>query len=448
MAIDPRISLAAQAPDMNQAIGQGLQNRTQNQQTREAYSTQDVRKRILDQHQQVQAISIAQQQGQYMNQLASGLMNKPLDQRAAIVAQQLPFLQKLGINPANVLSQDLTNNGLQSVITQTQPFMKATQSTQAPTAAMQDFGFFQSIIDDPNSSPEQVRAAKIKQGLEANQGRTSLRDTGVQGVFQVFDPNNNTLSDPMRRGNDGKLVPLTRQEQLDLGLAEQVQETTTVGGAQTDVLANREDALRQGQVATAEALSQVELDAAAQQQAENIRQTRASARKVEYSNNLQTSARALPRLTEAFKLASTADQGLKGVAKLQLAKILPNIDTADTAALDSALTTLALDELQKFKGPTTDFEFGVTQNISGELIGSQKANLARIAALQRNNWFLGREAQQFNDWVDNGGDPDRFAFNFTEIQPTKKGDFTLKQLQDTAVSNNMSIEQVLEALNK
>jgi hypothetical protein len=156
----------------------------------------------------------------------------------------------------------------------------------------------------------------------------------------------------------------------------------------------------------------------------------------------------LPRLTEAFKLAQKADQGIVGAGRLQLSKLLPNIDVSDSAALDSALTTLALDELQKFKGPTTDFEFGVTQSIAGELIGSQAANLARIAALQRNNWFLGREAEQFNDWVNNGGDPDQFAFNFTEVQPTKKGDFTLKQIQDTAVDNNMSIEQVLEALNQ
>ena len=156
----------------------------------------------------------------------------------------------------------------------------------------------------------------------------------------------------------------------------------------------------------------------------------------------------MPRLTEAFKLAEVADQGLTGRGKLLLSRLpgLEGIDVADSAALDSALTNLALAELQKFKGPTTDFEFGVTQNISGDLIGSRAANLARIAALQRNNWFLGREAEQFNSWTDQGGDPDRFTFNFEEVLNTGKGNFTLKQVQDTAVKNNMTIEQVLERL--
>ena len=91
------------------------------------------------------------------------------------------------------------------------------------------------IANDPNSSPDQVRAARIELGLEANAGRGQLRETGVPGVFQVFDSNNNTLSNPMKRGQDGQLVELTRQEMLDTGLAERVEEVDVVGEAETQV---------------------------------------------------------------------------------------------------------------------------------------------------------------------------------------------------------------------
>jgi hypothetical protein len=177
--------------------------------------------------------------------------------------------------------------------------------------------------------------------------------------------------------------------------------------------------------------------------------------KVSRSNEIQkelgdrnrSAARAQRPLKQALTLIAKADQGVTGAIKLQLGKLIPGIDVSDEGQLDAVFNQLALEQLQQFKGPTTDFEFGVTQDIAGSISNAQTANLARVKSLDRNNWFNQREFTQFNNYIKNGNDPDGFAFNFQETLKTKKGDFTLQQLQDTAVSNNLTIEEVLGKLN-
>lgn len=168
----------------------------------------------------------------------------------------------------------------------------------------------------------------------------------------------------------------------------------------------------------------------------------------ELGDRNRSAARSQRPLKQALKLVSQAEQGLTGAVKLQLSRLLPGVDASDEAALSATLNQLALEQLQQFKGPTTDFEFGVTQNIAGTLGQSREANEARIKSLDRANWFNQREFKQFQEHVDNGGDPDAFAFNFGEPIKTKKGVFTLQDIQDTAVENNLTIEETLKRLNK
>jgi len=178
------------------------------------------------------------------------------------------------------------------------------------------------------------------------------------------------------------------------------------------------------------------------------RATRVSEIKKTYSERRRDAAREQIGLNQALKVVETADQGIQGQAKLQLSRIFTDIDVTNESQLDAALTGLSLDQLQKFKGPTTDFEFGVTQSISGNLGDSKSSNRARINSLSRANWFNQRESQQFNKFVADNKDPDEFAFNFGEKVKTKKGEYTLRQLQDTAVENNLTIDALLTRLNK
>lgn len=121
MAIDPRLSLAGQVTDVAGNVTSGLANLN-------TIRTQGVREQILNQQAQSGAMQNAQVQGAYVNQLATSLLNKPLDERAAIVAQQLPLLSQMGIDPQKIIGGNLSDQGLQGVITQTQPFAATTDA--------------------------------------------------------------------------------------------------------------------------------------------------------------------------------------------------------------------------------------------------------------------------------------------------------------------------------
>ena len=178
------------------------------------------------------------------------------------------------------------------------------------------------------------------------------------------------------------------------------------------------------------------------------KQARTSDITKELSERNRNAARSSVRLNRALTLASKAEQGLTGSLKLKLAKLIPGLDVSSEAALGQALQELALVQLQNFKGPTTDFEFGVAQSIAGRLGDPKSANVARIKSLQRADFFNRREFDQFQRHTKAGGDPDAFAFNFGEPVKTKKGVFTLQDLQDTAVQKNLSIDEVIARLNQ
>ena len=434
MALDPRIALAGRVTDVGTALATG-------QQTGERFRTAGVRERLLDQSAEINQLALQQSQqqqaatqGAYVNQLATGLMSKPLDERAAIMAQQLPALTQLGLNPADILGSNLSDEGLRAVITQTQPFMQAQQQQLQPTAGMQEFQFFQNIINDPNASPDAVKSARMELGLDARQGRLTSVSLG-NNVYADRDPNTGKLVNPHRLEN-GQKVELTPDEQLELRLAEKIKVIEEEGAAKTSVA-----------VSESEQLGEVELETAKQ----GREQVAGENFIADLSERNQKAARSQIKLTEAFTLAQAADQGLEGVAKLKLSRLpfMQGIDVADSAALDSALKGLALEQLQtSFTGPTTDFEFGVVQDVSGDLMGSKQANLARIASLQRAAWFQQKEFEQARAFTENGGNPIDFKFNFQEIVPLKKGNYTLEQIQFTAARNHMTIEGVIELLNK
>jgi hypothetical protein len=180
----------------------------------------------------------------------------------------------------------------------------------------------------------------------------------------------------------------------------------------------------------------------------NARVSRTSTMKQDFSESRKLAARSNRKVLEAQRLVSQASQGLGGVAKLQLSRVFPNIDASNEGALGSAFKSLSLDELQKFKGPTTDFEFAVTEDIAGSLGQGAFANQARLASLERNNWFVNRESEQFDKHIKDGHDPDQFAFNINEIITPKKGgkSYTLQSIQDTAVANNINIDEVIKRL--
>ena len=168
----------------------------------------------------------------------------------------------------------------------------------------------------------------------------------------------------------------------------------------------------------------------------------------EISDRYRSAARSGLIINEALSLIANSAEGLTASVWSGLAKVIPGLEAGDEGALDSVLKRLALEQLQKFKGPTTDFEFNVTQQIVGKLGDARSANVARLKSLARNDWFMRREYEQYRKFVDEGGDPDMFAFDINEIVNTKKGRVSLKNIQQIAADNHLTIEETLDRLNR
>lgn len=249
---------------------------------------------------------------------------------------------------------------------------------------------------------------------------------GIKSFAPITDPETGQISIPTLDPNTGKstLVP--------------------VEGA----VGITPEQKRSQEVAQAEELSKVGVSETRQKETIKRKVARTSEIIKEMSERNRGAARQQRALKQALTLAQNASQGLTGVAKLQLSRLIPGIDSGDEAGLDSALKQLSLELLSSFKGPTTDFEFGVTESIAGALGQSKESNMARLKSLERARFFNERESKQFQDFIKANGDPDNFRFDFSETVKTKKGPFTLESIQATAVHENLTIEETIERLNK
>ena len=101
----------------------------------------------------------------------------------------------------------------------------------------------------------------------------------------------------------------------------------TLKGAQDQRLSTLQSEADMANVAEAQAKAQA-----------TQRASRVSSITSELSTRNRNSARESVKLNQAFKLASTADQGLTGATKLKLAKIFPDNDVTNEALLSQSLT--------------------------------------------------------------------------------------------------------------
>ncbi len=259
--------------------------------------------------------------------------------------------------------------------------------------------------------------------LPQSEGRQGI---GIKSSAPITDPNTGQIGFPTFNPNTGEaeLIP--------------------VEGA----IGQTSEQKSQQEIKQKKALSEVDISATKRKETIKRKVARTSELIKEMSERNRGAARQQRALKQALTLAQNASQGLTGVAKLQLSRLIPGIDSGDEAGLDSALKQLSLELLSSFKGPTTDFEFGVTESIAGALGQSKESNIARLKSLERARFFNERESKQFQDFTKANGDPDNFRFDFSETVKTKKGPFTLESIQATAVHENLTIEETIERLNK
>lgn len=400
MAIDPRLSLAVRGPrDINQVFNNALLNA-----------------------QGFQNIQQQREQAPLRNQLLQAQVGAAESQQTR--QEQLNRFQSVAFGASEILPDLAAGNftGVSQKLTARRARLVSEGSDTAETD-----NALRLLQEDPNQllgEVQQIIQVGQQQGiLKAPVGagglasaKTEILDDGT--VIQALPGGETQVRDP-----SGQIV--TGQERLDT-----LQRSNEFRISQQEEEANV-------------AIRKAQRIAGATQ-----RESRISGIRKELGERNRGAAREQIRLNQALKVAGTAEQGTAGAAKLRLAKLFPSIDVTNEALLDQTLGQLTLDQLAKFKGPTTDFEFGKAQATVGGLGDPKTANIARLKSLQRANWFNKREFDQFNKHTKAGGDPDSFSFNFGEPVKTKRGVFTLQDIQDTAVENNLSIEETIKRLNQ
>ena len=240
MAIDNRLSLAAQPTNLQAAITGGLS-------LGENLRNSGVRDAVLRQQEQVGAQTIQQnkvvqqqQKSAFMNKLATGLKTVPIANRAAIISQQMGMMETMGFDRADILSQGLSDKDLDQVIAGTQASVAAPQK---PTAGIQEYEYFQSIIEDPNATDSQRDNASRKLGALANAGRYQTEEP-TPGVFTVFDSNTGTMVDMYELDENGQRIAVDREDQNARANTELASTVTTVGEAETKVAVDKEKKLK------------------------------------------------------------------------------------------------------------------------------------------------------------------------------------------------------------
>lgn len=236
MAINPNISLQLQPLDVRSAISGAISQS-------EALRTRDIREQILQQQAQQNQMQQAQQKGAYINQLATGLMELPLDQRASVMAQQLPFLTEMGMSPAEVLKTNLTDDGLKGVLAQTNAFVSQSQQQAADVPAdVRSFEHFLGIVEDPNATDEAKQAAriKLKTGLGASQKEwdvVTLAD-GTKFEQNIFTRETRPIQAPVaEQGQEGALTRETQVKQVAEAEAAEASAVSKVKVAEAEQLA-------------------------------------------------------------------------------------------------------------------------------------------------------------------------------------------------------------------
>ena len=175
MATDARIALAGKVTDVGNQLAQG-------QQTGERFRTAGVREQILNQTAQQNQRTQGLQKAQTTSSLLTGLKSLPLDQRASVMAQQMPMLQEMGLTPEDILTQDLSDNGLDQTISGLRPFLQKEQ-VRAGQSGFQ-FGATQTIkrgdqlfsvtqVRDPATGGVRVVETPIEGQLVSGIGETA-----------------------------------------------------------------------------------------------------------------------------------------------------------------------------------------------------------------------------------------------------------------------------------
>jgi len=290
---------------------------------------------------------------------------------------------------------------------------KSLDASQSPKAKQIYSGFINSLDSDPSG----VRAGL--DSLLATQATGAESPAGFSAVTQPFENGASVQYDNrgerVVRGPDGRIAQSPEEEAAILRDA---------GQWEDDRRAKRD-------------------------RAGFIVQQDAEVRK-EYNEKIRANRSRQALLREALLLNRDASGGYSARAKMLFSRLVPGVDASDERALDAALTGLAFSELQKFKGPTTDFEFRVAQSIPGSITDTRKQREALLNSLSRASWFEEKEYEQYKRWTDNPqNNPSDFrGLDLSETVKIGKQEVSLKRIQEAAAKYHIGMDDAISRLRE
>lgn len=153
-------------------------------------------------------------------------------------------------------------------------------------------------------------------------------------------------------------------------------------------------------------------------------------------------------LSIAEKVIDSATQGLMAPLASFASRVGLPVDMTQEGALEAVMTNFAMNELAKFKGTTTDFEFAVSERMGGRLSDSKTSNKAKINLLKARTWLEEQRQRQFAEYRQRKGvKPSEFSFDENKIVKVGNIEMPIALAFDLKVNEALGIENSQDEKN-
>lgn len=348
MALDPRISLMSTPVDVRTAITGGLQNR---QTAREM----PIREAVLQQQQELGAMSIEQQKqnaaltkARHTRDLLRAVRGKDLAERAEIIAQNMPVLDQLGISRQDVLEQGLTDQALDQTLVGLDALLQ-----QAPTGGNRfQFGADRVIKKDDDTLVSAVQ-----------------RRNPTTGEIEVVEV-------PIK-GQLASSIGETAEGRKEREVSTAVEKTEKVGDIEIEQAVELEDAIREAKLTTAQELSNI---AVAQKRNEALTADQVG----RLDNAIETGLSAvssLPDINRGLELLQQIETGGMTARAKEITDFF-GTTSGEIGELNNILASNVLAGLSAFTGAISEGERQFIERMNTSLTQGTGFNIAQLNRLK------------------------------------------------------------------
>lgn len=299
------------------------------------------------------------------------------------------------------------------------------QALQARAARLQDntdtLEAIELLQTDPAAFNETLKIA-LDYGYRTDLFKTDAEMMAAQnkatyGAQQTFkDENDNLFFGTMRKKTGGEidtvLSPVTPgtapQGKLSLvsGLGQTASEKSRLAIEQADKIARLKAEVEAGSAA----------DKEFQKQLGGYRNDIDKEERRQFSMAQKSSA----TLAELENALEGAETGKYAQAKTFVGRYMPGVDVSDEQNLDALLTQLGIQELMKFSGPTTDFEFLKSMNTLVQTGNTKEANHLIMDRMKRDVGMAMKRNKAYQSYKKDNKEWEKFEEHYGQQLETEE----------------------------